>query len=329
MKKLLYIAGFILLFFSNLRGQGTDPQFTQFYSVPLYLGPSFAGATQEQRFSGNYRNQWSKINAGQTYVTYAAAYDYYFAKYNSGFGLMFMRDLAGSGSLGTTMMSLLYSYDLLLFNTWHVRPGISFVYSKYSIDPSKLVLPTQTGPEGTNPGSEVILPSTAPPNIDGSVSGLVYNERIWVGLTVDHLLRPNVSFYGDKILTPLKYTIYGGAKIISKGRLLKPVDESMSIAYQLKFQGMYKQLDLGLYWYNSPIVLGLWYRGIPIINSPRGDAIAAVAGFKKNNFSFGYSYDFTISDLKGSTNGTHEISLIYEFHTVKKRKYHAIPCPEF
>jgi len=326
-KKILYIAGFILLCHYNLVGQSTDPQFTQFYSVPLYLAPSFAGATQEQRFSGTYRNQFTAISNG-VYSTYTAAYDYYFAKYNSGFGLMFMRDQAGAGSLGTTLFSLLYSYDLLLFNTWHVRPGLSFVYRKYSIDPSKLVLPNQTGPDGTTL-SNVVLPLSKPYSIDGSVSCLVYTDRTWNGLTIDHLLRPNISFYGDNSLTPLKYTFYGGAKIISKGKLLKPVDESMSVAYQLRIQGLNKQIDLGLYWYNSPIVLGLWYRGIPLVNSPRGDAIAALIGFKRYNFSFAYSYDFTISYLQGSSGGSHEVSLIYEFYTVRKKKFHAIPCPEF
>ena len=157
-------------------------------------------------------------------------------------------------------------------------------------------------------------------NIDGSVSSLVYNEKIWFGFTTDHLLRPNLSFFGDKALTPLKYTFYGGAKIISKGRLLKPLDESISVAFQYKMQGDYRQLDIGLYWLNMPMVFGFWYRGIPAVNSQRGDAVAFLGGLKLSHLSIGYSYDFTISNLITSTYGTHEISVIWEFQTQHKKK---------
>jgi len=47
----------------------------------------------------------------------------------------------------------------------------------------------------------------------------------------------------------------------------------------------------------------------------------------------GYSYDFTISNLIGSTGGAHEISIVYEFNNLSigqlKKRIRAIPCPEF
>ena len=39
-------------------------------------------------------------------------------------------------------------------------------------------------------------------------------------------------------------------------------------------------------------------------------------GIKTSQFHIGYSYDFTISNLIGSTAGAHEISLIYEFNNL-------------
>ena len=77
MKKLIYIIGLLLIFVTKLHG--ADPQFTQFYSVPLYLGPSFAGATQQHRVSATYRLQWAGIPGA--FSTYAIAYDQSFAKY--------------------------------------------------------------------------------------------------------------------------------------------------------------------------------------------------------------------------------------------------------
>jgi len=318
-----------LLIIINLCIRGQDPQFTQFYSVPLYLGPSFAGATQQHRISACYRSQWLGIPGN--YNTYTVAYDRYYTPYNSGMGILFMRDEAGSGKLGYIYFSVLYSYDFNIFQTWHVRPGLSFIYNVYSLDFSKLFFSDQINSDGIMAAKGLAVPPTNDMrgNIDGSVSGLIYNDKIWFGSTIDHLLRPNMSFYGDKSNIPLKYTFYGGIKLVSKGRLLKPVDESISIAYLYRILGDYRQFDLGLYWLNPPLVLGIWYRGIPMINSQRGDAVAFLAGVKMYKLSFAYSYDFTVSNLINSTRGAHELSLIFEFRTEKKKKFHAIPCPEF
>jgi hypothetical protein len=97
-------------------------------------------------------------------------------------------------------------------------------------------------------------------------------------------------------------------------------------------QGKFYQTDVGLYYYKYPLVFGLWYRGVPLVTSQAGDALIALVGFKTDVFQIGYSYDFTISNLIASTGGAHEISIVYEFTsftTGSKRKYRAIPCPEF
>jgi type IX secretion system PorP/SprF family membrane protein len=87
---------FLLGLLSWARGQ--DPQFTQFYANPLYLAPSFAGATEQDRISATYRNQWPELN--NVFVTYSFAYDHFFENFNSGVGILLLRDVAGSGDLG-------------------------------------------------------------------------------------------------------------------------------------------------------------------------------------------------------------------------------------
>jgi hypothetical protein len=98
-------------------------------------------------------------------------------------------------------------------------------------------------------------------------------------------------------------------------------------------QGKFFQSDVGLYYYIDPLIFGLWYRGIPLITSQAGDAIIGLVGIKTDQLHIGYSYDFTISNLIGSTGGAHEISIVYEFSTTqigqRSRKIRAIPCPEF
>ena len=84
-----------------IKVNGQDPQFTQFYANPLYLAPSFAGATAGDRITMAYRNQWPELVSG-VFVTYGFSYDHYFENFNSGVGVLITRDVAGTGDLGIT-----------------------------------------------------------------------------------------------------------------------------------------------------------------------------------------------------------------------------------
>lgn len=98
-----------------------------------------------------------------------------------------------------------------------------------------------------------------------------------------------------------------------------------------KQQSQFRQLDLGVYWYRDPLVVGFWYRGIPLYKEVfNRDAVTALIGIKTRHLNIGYSYDFTISKLVTNTGGSHEISLGYTFKTKPvKHKPRAVPCPEF
>ena len=43
------------------RALAQDPQFTQFFANPIYIAPSYAGASTGQRVIVSYRDQWSVI----------------------------------------------------------------------------------------------------------------------------------------------------------------------------------------------------------------------------------------------------------------------------
>ena len=326
MKRLIIISSLLYICISS---SAQDPQLTQFYSAPLYLAPSFAGATQQHRLASTYRNQWPGVPGA--FITYSFSYDHYFSSFNSGLGLLLFRDEAGSGDLSTTNVGVNYSYDIQVADLWHIRPGIAFLYTQRGINFSKLLWGDQISPSGTTPTIEV--PSLQRKGaIDASLSVLVYSDRMWAGVVADHLFRPNYSLYDDDITRwPMKFSAFGGYQVVRKGRLLKPIDETLSLAALLKYQDHIAQLDIGVYWYKNPLVFGFWYRGLPFIGQERrGDAICFLVGYKVEQFSIGYSYDFTINKLLTSTWGSHEIALIYEFTSYrKKKKRHMIPCPEF
>jgi type IX secretion system PorP/SprF family membrane protein len=317
----------ILAFLYIGTGQSQDFHFTQFFANKLYLGPSFAGATAQNRAIANYRNQWPGLPKAYS-STYSFSFDHYFSHFNSGLGIIAMRDVAGTGNLGALHLGICYSYDFDLNQTFHVRPGVGFNYLQRTINYSKFTLYDMYINNGST--EEVFPTNNNPGTLDASSSLIVYTSKITLGATLDHMLRPNVSLLGGDDRYPMKLSVYGVLTILRQGRLLKPIDETLSLAFMFKNFGDYRQLDLGVYWAQSPLTFGVWYRGIPIVNSDRGDSFAALVGYRNPNFSIGYSYDFTISNLIKSTSGAHEISLAVEFEKHKRhRRPHMVPCPEF
>ena len=136
---------------------------------------------------------------------------------------------------------------------------------------------------------------------------------------------------GNPAKVPIKYSMFGGVKFVRNEHLLRPIPTVIQLAFLYRQQEQYRQLDLGVYWYRSPFVAGLWYRGIPLYKEVfNRDAFTALVGIKTRSMNIGYSYDFTISRLITSTGGSHEISLSYMFKTKPiKHKPRAVPCPDF
>lgn len=332
-KKILYFAIFISVF-SKSFGQA-DPTFSQFYANPLYLTPSLAGATEDSRFAINYRNQWPAIPG--VFNTYSLSFDKALPNFNSGVGVLATYDVAGSGNLSTSNIGLVYSYDFSIDRDWHIRPGVNFKFAYRGLDIGKLVFNSQLTATG-------VSPSVNPPpfnnvaDIDFATSAMIYNDRIWAGFTLDHLLAPKVSLYGENATVPVKLNVYGGMQIFTNTRLKQKMYEVLSVAVNFQKQANHFQSDLGLYYLKHPLMFGIWYRGIPLISAKKemssqaGDAIIGLVGIKLEQLRVGYSYDFTISSLVNSTAGAHEISIIFEFNdptSGRQRKIRAIPCPEF
>ncbi|MCB8964634.1 MAG: PorP/SprF family type IX secretion system membrane protein [Bacteroidales bacterium] len=302
-----------------------DPHFTQFYASPLFLSPSFTGGVLGYRTVANYRNQWSSIPGA--YNTYSLSWDHNFIAFKSGLGFVGVRDQAGAGKLGNTKIGVLYSYDFTPSPEWHIRPGLGFYLQQLSIDYSKLIFGDQLfsdAPSATQPGNKGVW------DIDVATSILGYSDNAWLGATWDHMLKPVASLYAENDRTPYKFSLFGGYRYITRGFLMSRIEESITFAFNFRVQDIYRQLDLGMYWYSEPFSFGFWWRGMPKSSSTRRiDALAFMVGYKWEQFKVGYSYDFTISNLGLGSGGSHEVSLVYEFKMKTRRRWKALPCPSF
>ena len=196
--------------------------------------------------------------------------------------------------------------------------------------------------------------------LDASAAA-VFNITL-VGTELDDILL--ASIHGDTLIGNAGAdTITGGAGIdtfseVFAGRAILNSDVSsggykfdlseggrktlntsfFNVALHYKAQQKFDQLDLGLYYTREPFTFGVWYRGIPAIKSYEGvlnnDALAIILGYKviDYNLNIGYSYDVTVSRLAANSAGSHEISLIYEIASKKKKRRSRrffVPCAKF
>lgn len=334
-----------------------DAQFSQYYAAPIYHNPAFTGGAYAPRIMVNYRNQWPSLNAN--FITSLVSFDHYFEKYNSGIGITVLDDKQGTNKIKNTEVSLSYSYQLQIAETAFIRLGVQGTRSNKSYDLNGLVFGDQIGPNG------VLSTGTIDPlgnsngfakYFDASTGALIYSPKGFLGFTANHINQPTPKYVdknnvptkvdcttGDCL--PMKISINGGWNINLDnpyGNAANADKEfTLTPSFLFKKQGNFSQLDLGAYVTYSPLTFGMFYRGIPIKKKEttryNHDSIIALLGYRMDNFSFGYSYDLTVSGLGFGTGGSHEISISYQLERIesersspyKKRLKKQLSCPKF
>ena len=311
------------------RINGQDVSFSQVYAAPIYLSPSFAGFTSGGRVILNYRDQWPGIS--NTFRAYSFSYDEFISKYNSGVGLLFLRDDQGAGQLISQNLGLNYAYELALTKDIYLRPGLQFKYSERKIDPSRL---TQVGPDGeVFPWINAEFNVDQFKKIDATASVMIYNEFFWAGITMDNLVKNNIGFTDIESLIPMKTVVYGGGKLLFREAGRGRNEQSGTLAFMYRQQQSFHQLDLGAYYNTYPLEIGVWYRGIPGFSTKElsnNDALIFSLGLNIGPVHVAYSYDMTLSSMAGYSGGSNEFSLIYRFNRgpIVTRSYGPIPCTE-
>ncbi len=332
MNRFLNIA---LLWLLAMGTQAQDQQFTQFYAVPTAVSPSFAGASIQSRVSMQYRNQWAAIPGG--FNSGNITFDQFMPNLNSGIGMLVSYDQAGSGALRSSTVAVQYAYEARIKRNLFFRPSLQLGYGQKSIDFEKLTFYDQLVREGDEASLEA--GTVRPVNYyDMGAGMLLYSPKLWLGVSAFHNNAPDVSLY-DSQKTPLarKLSVHGGYRIRLKGNSLRKLDHYMVVAANYLAQQQFDQLDLGFYYEFSPMILGMWYRGLPMKSNSYGyfnhDALAFVLGFQAGNYKVGYSYDITVSKLGiASSGGSHEVSLVYQWankHNQRAKKIRIMPCAKF
>jgi len=333
MKKIIVLSGALLLYFL-VRAQ--DPHFSQFFASPLTLNPAFTGKFDGQvRLAANHRDQWPSIP--KAYVTTTASVDFSVLKSKIpegdvfGIGISGLSDQSADAALklnyGSLSMSYHKAFDENGYNT--IGAGFQATFSSAMLDFSKLTFEdqlTQNGFTGTT--SETLSNGNNQNYVDVN-AGILYSgssngsNNYYLGASVYHINRPNLSFI-DKVwnLSP-RLTVHGGGSF----PLTDVLTLNASAIHQVQNKasetlvGAAISANLNNDKENpSSVYLGSWIRF--------NDAIIPYIGLEIGGLRIGASYDVNTSDLKAATasRGGSEFSLIYIKKTAQTK---GIPCPKF
>jgi type IX secretion system PorP/SprF family membrane protein len=318
-KNSIFLAVFIAL---GIQVSAQDPTFTQFYANPIYLNPALAGSTGCPRVSMNYRNEWPSLTGN--YVTYSLAYDSYVKSISGGLGFIATHDQQGRGTISTTMVGAIYSYNLKVTRKFSMMFGARAAYYQKFLDWNKL-----TFGDMIDPRRGFIYQTGDVPRGNGrrgffdASAGLVgYTDKFYFGLAAHHLNRPDESMILGTSKLPIRYTAHAGANIkLGRGRFSNSTSIMPNVIYQN--QNAVQELSVGSYNKYENFTAGAWFRN--------RDAFILCLGITTPKFKVGYSYDITVSKLgNGVSGGSHEVSLGFNFACKRKPKnFRKISCPSF
>jgi type IX secretion system PorP/SprF family membrane protein len=320
----------ICLFFSLSSIYAQDPIFTQYFMIPESFNSSFAGAKEGPKAGIIHRTQWPRLNFSIN--TQFAYVDNWFEDLNSGIGISVLNHKETTTRYNFTQVNLNYALKFQINDNWFFRPSLSLGYGNKSFGFQDLLLGDQI-----NISNGVINSTSIDPILlnekmnffDISTSLLLNNERSWVGLTLKHLNRPNISMaFNDNNNLDMFLSIHSSIEFplnTNFGRMGN--EDSLYLLTNFMHQGEYNRFDIGPQYVNGHLSFGLLAATNPIRTNPNSHFLTSLntyVGLKYEGFKFGYSYDFSTSQI-GRTGGVYEISISYEFD----KNENCFGCPNY
>lgn len=319
----------LFLFVSNFTS-AQDPVFTQFYLFPQSLNPGFTGLLEDWHIGAVHRTQWPN-------ETRQIDSDFIFANtgtgLNAGIGITVLSNREKFTKYSLNQFNVAYSYKIQLNDDWYFRPALEFGIGKKNFNFRGLVfgdqINSQTGViEGVS--SDLILNSNNINFFDFSTGFVINTEDLWIGASLKHLNKPNISFNGEANL-PLEmfFSVHGGWEfdVYNYRTAFLPEDSRILMTFNYMQQGESNRLDAG-----TALIFKNWTFGATIATNPfrkRNEShlltsINPFVSLQLEHFIFGLSYDANASKLS-ATRGVFEFGITYQVNLNLK----CFGCPNY
>jgi len=277
---------------------------------PLLLNPAYAGTQVQLSGTAIYRNQW--VNFPGAPKTFTASAHSGFRKSPVGVGFLATNDKIGIHSENS--LYLLYSYKIQLSQfdkSSSISFGLQGGFNNLKSDFTKLNPKDLADP----------FASVVERNMSWNFGAGVYYRKktFYAGLSIPYIMNNKVMDLED--LTSIAkqsryyYLTMGYTHKVSPNLKIVPstlirVQETAPLSFDANL----------IVVIHETVGLGGSYR--------LGDSMVGMFELQLNeNFHVGYAYDFTTSDIRLYSNGTHEIMINYR---IKVSKWHkGIECPSY
>jgi type IX secretion system PorP/SprF family membrane protein len=301
----LLLITFIVLLPLSTRAQ-QNIVYSQYLFNGLLINPAYAGSHVQFSATLTYRNQWVNFPGAPETTTLGVQNS--FRKGRVGAGLLVTSDRIGSYT--NTGLFGSYAYAIKTPMGGVLSMGIQAGFNQYKADFGELTLKA-----GQDPIFAVFM-NEFKPNFGGGV--FFYNKKMFAGFSIPTILTHAELFSGnlEQLKTPRYYYLNAGMKF--------PMDRAERMVFQPSFliraqEGTPLSADVNLnVVFDQIISIGTSYRS--------GDGAVLLLNYKLSEKIYvGYSYDWTTSDIRRFSRGSHE--LMINFRTRIRRLHGNIECP--
>jgi len=295
---------FLLLFLFALVAKGqelTIPQLSQYIADnPFLMSPTYAGIGDHIKVRLNGLTQWVGIEDAPDTQTLAADAR---VGNRSGIGMVLFNDSNGNTRQRGARVSFAHHLTLDRYDDEFISFGLSYNFNQFRIDTENFV---------PNNG-QIITDDRATTNHNFDMGILYRRDKYYISLNASNILPKNSLVDFNPINEPntlRNYYMYTGYSFMKNKN--SKVEFEPSVFFQWFESDGRSVTDLNAKFrfhnFEDYYYLGLTYR---FLNDQLGEPlyIAPIAGLKKNNFYFGYSYQIITNEILGYSQGTHVLTV--------------------
>jgi type IX secretion system PorP/SprF family membrane protein len=290
---------FLLLVVITPRGfSQQDPLSSHYMFNTLSYNPGFAGTSGMICATALTRQQWVGFRGAPSTTLFNITAPVSPFKIRSGVGLLIESDNVGFDK----DISISGSYSLILdVGAGNLGIGFSLGMLNKTIDPTWFI---PTGDRYVPPSGDPLIPENKESFVAfDAAAGIYYRtEKYYAGISVTHINQPEIRFTKGTPYISRHYYFTAGYALTLPDPSLELLPSFFAFS-----DGKTVQLNATtLIRYNKKVWGGVSLRA--------GDAIIGMVGFELfNGIRIGYAYDFTLSDIRKSSSGSHEFMVNYCF----------------
>lgn len=298
-----------------------DAQYSQYIFNGIYINPAYAGYRERVSINATYRNQWTGIEGAPK--SFSLAVDAIMPNERVGLSLTMNAEQLGAQKNISAFANYAYRFPINEEGTSKLAFGLGVGVMQSGLNGDML-----------NPRDldDNFIPSGTVKQIIPDIRAGVFfsTPKMYIGASVNNLIGKYIL---DKKSLDYNFPTPKPHYYLTGGVLI-PIEE-----YVIDFKPFFlikddikgpTVLDINAFFlFKQKVWLGAGYRtGIKLYNKPalQGDVnnnnalIGMAEIIISERLRLGYSYDFSTSNLAGYAGSTHEISLSWNFYTIKERR---------